>query len=35
MEEADCLGKAGAIENVMPINRGHFKVGNVEWVVGL
>lgn len=32
-EVADCLGKSGAIENVMPINRGHFKVGNVKWVV--
>ena len=32
-EVADCLGKSGVIENVMPINRGHFKVGNVKWVV--
>ncbi len=31
-EVADCLGKSGAIENVLPINRGHFKVGNVKWV---
>ncbi|MBR6524010.1 MAG: RraA family protein [Clostridia bacterium] len=31
-EVADCLGKAGAIENVMPINSRHFKVGNVKWV---
>lgn len=31
-EVADCLGKAGVIENVLPINRGHFKVGNVKWV---
>lgn len=31
-EVADCLGKAGALKNVMPINRGHFKVGNVKWV---
>lgn len=31
-EVADCLGKTGVIENVMPINRGHFKVGNVKWV---
>lgn len=31
-EVADCLGKAGALEGVMPINRGHFKVGNVKWV---
>ena len=31
-EVADCLGKTGALENVMPINKGHFKVGNVKWV---
>lgn len=32
-EVADCLGKAGVLEGVMPINRGHYKVGNVKWVV--
>lgn len=31
-EVADCLGKQGVLEDVMPINRGHFKVGNVKWV---
>lgn len=31
-EVADCLGKSGALPNVMPINRGHFKVGSVKWV---
>lgn len=31
-EVADCLGKTGVIENVLPINRGHFKVGSVKWV---
>lgn len=31
-EVADCLGKTGALKDVMPINRGHFKVGNVKWV---
>lgn len=31
-EVADCLGKTGALENVMPINQGQFKVGNVHWV---
>lgn len=31
-EIADCLGKSGVIENALPINRGHFKVGNVKWV---
>lgn len=31
-EVADCLGKSGALENILPVNRGHFKVGNVKWV---
>ena len=31
-EVADCLGKAGALEGLAPVNRGHFKVGNVKWV---
>ena len=31
-EVADCLGKSGALEGVTPVNRGHFKVGNVKWV---
>lgn len=31
-EVADCLGKSGALDNVMPINQGQFKVGNVKWV---
>lgn len=31
-EVADCLGKTGALEGIMPINRGQFKVGNVKWV---
>lgn len=31
-EVADCLGKSGVLEDVMPINKGHFKVGNVKWV---
>ena len=31
-EIADCLGKTGAIKGVVPINRGHFCVGNVKWV---
>lgn len=31
-EVADCLGKSGALEDVLPINRGHFKVGEVKWV---
>lgn len=31
-EVADCLGKAGVLEGVLPLNRGQFKVGNVKWV---
>ena len=31
-EVADCLGKSGALEGVMSVNRGHFRVGNVKWV---
>lgn len=31
-EVADALGKKGALEGVMPINRGHYKVGTVKWV---
>jgi len=31
-EIADCLGKTGAIETAIPINRGHFKVGKVRYV---
>lgn len=31
-EVADCMGKSGAIEGVLPLNRGHFKVGPVHWV---
>ena len=31
-EVADCLGKAGALDGIMPVNRAHFRVGNVKWV---
>lgn len=31
-EVADCLGKSGALDGVLPINRGHFKAGKVKWV---
>ena len=31
-EVADCLGKSGVLENILPINKGHFKVGNIKWV---
>lgn len=30
-EIADCMGKTGAVEGVVPINRGHFRVGIVKW----
>ncbi len=30
-EVADCLGKNGAIEGILPINRGHFCVGEIRW----
>lgn len=31
-EVADCLGKTGVLPNIMPINKGHFKVGIIKWV---
>lgn len=31
-EVADCLGKSGALDCVMPICKGHFKVGSIKWV---
>lgn len=31
-EVADCLGKAGALKGVSALNRGHFKVGVVNWI---
>lgn len=34
-EIADCLGKTGAVENVFPICRGHFKVGKIRYVYAL
>lgn len=33
-EVADCLGKAGAIEGVGAVNRGHFCVGPVRYIYG-
>jgi regulator of RNase E activity RraA len=30
-EVSDCLDKSGAISNILPINSGHFSVGNVFW----
>ena len=31
-EVADCLGKSGAVEGVVAVNRGHFAVGPVRYV---
>lgn len=31
-EIADCLGKSGVLEEVLPLNRGHFKVGEVRYI---
>jgi len=31
-EIADCLGKTGALEGIVPLNRGHFRVGNIALV---
>lgn len=31
-EVADCLGKTGALPELMPINRGHYKAGNIKYI---
>lgn len=31
-EIADCLGKSGVLEGVLPLNRGHFRVGKVRYI---
>ena len=31
-EVADCLGKAGAIPDLMPVNKGHYRAGKIVWV---
>ncbi|HBZ35827.1 MAG TPA: demethylmenaquinone methyltransferase [Rikenellaceae bacterium] len=31
-EVADCLNKSGALEDVLSINKGHYRAGNVKWV---
>ena len=31
-EVADCLGKAGVLPDIYPINQGQFHVGKVRWV---
>ncbi len=34
-EVADCLGKTGVVENVFPLNRGHFAVGEVQYLYAI
>lgn len=34
-EVADCLEKTGVIENVLPLNRGHFSVGEVQYLYAI
>ena len=34
-EVADCLGKAGALENVLPLNAGHFVVGEIYYLYAI
>lgn len=31
-EVADCLGKTGVLPGLMPINRGHYKAGNIKYI---
>lgn len=31
-EVADCLGKAGAMEGILPLNRQHFAVGEIQYL---
>lgn len=33
-EVADCLGKSGAIDSVVPLNQGLFAVGKVKYIYG-
>lgn len=34
-EVADCLGKSGEIKDVFPINKGHFAVGEMEYLFAI
>lgn len=34
-EVADCLGKAGVMEDVLPINQGHFAVGEIQYLYAI
>ncbi len=31
-EVADCLGKSGGVESVVPLNSGHFAVGEIQYL---
>lgn len=31
-EVADALGKTGVLNDVMPVNRGHYKAGKIKWI---
>lgn len=31
-EVADALGKTGVLQGLMPVNRGHYKVGVIKWI---
>lgn len=31
-EAADALGKTGVLNDVMPVNRGHYKAGKIKWI---
>lgn len=31
-EVADALGKTGVIEDVIPVNRGHYRAGKIKWI---
>ncbi|ORU01425.1 hypothetical protein D081_0244 [Anaerovibrio sp. JC8] len=34
-EVADCLGKSGVLENVLPINAKHFAVGEIQYLYAI
>lgn len=34
-EVADCLGKSGVIEDVLPLNRGHFAAGEIQYLYAI
>lgn len=34
-EVADCLGKKGALKGISTLNRGHFAVGEVQYIYGI